>query len=267
MTSRINWDAANYARNSQGQFGWAMANLEKLVLRGDETVLDVGCGDGKVSVEIARKIPNGCVVGIDSSQVMIAAAHEKALESQVSNLTFQVMDAQALTFNEEFEAVFSNSAMHWLPNPQAAVQGIARSLKQGGRLVLSMGGRGTAAVVFASLEIMARDPRWQAFIQNVPSPHRFLGPEEYGPWLSAAGLSATRVALVPKPMRHADIAALQGWLRTTWMHYTERVPAESRTAFLIELADRVSQRCPADGEGALLMPMVNLEVEARKTSQ
>ena len=127
-----------------------------------------------------------------------------------------------------------------------------------------MGGRGTAAVVFVSLEIMVKEPKWQTFIQNVPSPHYFLGPEEYVPWVSAAGLTVTRIALVPKPMRLADVAALQGWLRTTWMHYTERIPAESRTAFLIELADRVSEHCSTSQDGALLMPMVNLEVEASK---
>ena len=98
---------------------------------------------------------------------------------------------------------------------------------------------------------------------QVPSPHRFLGPPEYEPWLAAAGLTATRVELVRKPMRLRNLEALEGWLRTTWMHYTERLPLEARTEFLRELAQRVKQDCTTGEDGDLLMPMVNLEVEAR----
>jgi trans-aconitate 2-methyltransferase len=253
--STFRWDASDYAKHSQGQFGWAMANIGKLALQGNESVLDIGCGDGKITAQIARLVPNGRVVGIDQSEEMVALATRLI---PLSNVSFGVMDAQALDFTEEFDAVFSNSTLHWVPDQAAVVRGIKRALKPGGRVFLSMGGRGTAAIVFRALEGMTE------FLRDMPSPHHFMGPEEYRPWLADAGLRADRVELVPKPMRLSDASALEGWLRTTWMMYSARVPEDRRAEFLRELTERVRKGCAIAEDGALLMPMVNLEVEAHK---
>jgi trans-aconitate 2-methyltransferase len=259
--SNVRWDASDYAKNSQGQYGWAMGNIGKLALRGAESVLDIGCGDGKITAEIAKRVPHGRVIGIDRSEEMIALATRLI---QLPNTTFRVLDAQTLDFDSEFDAVFSNSALHWMPDPEAVVRGIARALKPGGRIFLSMGGQGTASSAFKALAAMSQDPRWSEAISRAISPYHFLGPQEYGPWLASAGLHADRVELVAKPMRHAGITALEGWFRTTWMAYTERVPQSQRAEFVHELAERASTDCTIAEDGALLMPMVNLEVEAHK---
>jgi len=255
------WDAADYARNSQGQYGWAVDNLGKLKLTGNEAVLDVGCGDGKITMEIARRVPHGRVVGIDQSAEMIALASRAFV---LPNLSFHVLDAQALNFNEEFDAIFSNSAIHWMPDQSAAIRGIARALKPGGRMFLSMGGRGTAALPRKAIAELAADRRWSAFLAGASSPHYFFGPEEYLPWLAEAGVQADRVELVPKPMRLANIQALEGWLRTTWMTYWQRLPVEERPDFIREFTERVRSGCQMTDGGGLLMPMVNLEIEAHK---
>jgi trans-aconitate 2-methyltransferase len=251
--SSFRWDASDYAKHSQGQFGWAMTNIGKLGLEGYEFVLDVGCGDGKVTAEIARRVPEGRVVGVDWSEDMIELARRLI---QDPNIAFRVMDAQALDFHSEFDAVFSNSALHWVADHEAVARGIAKSLKPGGRIVLSMGGRGTAAAVFKALEVMK--------VASIPSPHHFRSPEEYGPALSNAGLHVDRIELVNKPMQLSGLAALEGWLRTTWMMYIDRIPEEQRGEFLRELAQRVGRDCTAGEDGTLLMPMVNLEVQAHK---
>jgi FMN-dependent NADH-azoreductase len=111
---------------------------------------------------------------------------------------------------------------------------------------------------------MAQNPRWSEFINSAVSPYHFRGPQEYQPWLEEAGLRINRVELVPKPMRHADQAALEGWFRTTWMAHSGRVPENQREEFIRELADRAAQDCTVAEDGTLLMPMVNLEVEAQK---
>jgi len=259
--STVRWDASDYAKNSQGQFGWAMGNIGKLALQGSESVLDIGCGDGKITAEIAKLVPHGRVLGIDRSEEMIALATRLI---QLPNAAFRVLDAQALDFDGEFDAVFSNSAIHWMPNPEAVVRGIARAIKPGGRIFLSMGGRGTASSGFKALAIMSQDPRWSEAIHSAPSPYHFLGPREYEPWLAGAALHVDRVELVQKPMRHASLAALEGWFRTTWMAYSDRVPESQRAEFLHELAERASKDCSIAEDGAILMPMVNLEVEAHK---
>src|SRR5262245_57215413 len=136
------WDASDYARNSQGQFGWAISNIGKLELQTGETVLDIGCGDGKITAELAKRVPLGRVAGIDRSENMVALARHLIV---LPNVTFRLMDVQEIAFDSEFDAVFSNSTLHWVPDYAAVSRGIARALKPNGRIFLSMGGRGTAA--------------------------------------------------------------------------------------------------------------------------
>jgi trans-aconitate 2-methyltransferase len=105
---------------------------------------------------------------------------------------------------------------------------------------------------------------WAPHLADVVPPHHFFGPEEYGRWLPAAGLRVRRVELTGKEMRHAGIDALQGWLRTTWMPYLERIPSEAQAEFIAQLAEGVRNGCETNEDGAIVLPMVNLEVEAEK---
>ena len=253
------WNPADYARNSRGQFGWAWSVLERLGLRGDEHVLDVGCGDGKVTVEIAKRT-TGDVIGIDQSADMIELARRTWAVAH-RNLSFLVADAQKLDVACRVDVVFSNAALHWMPDQAAVLVGLARVLEPGGRVFLSMGGRGTAPLVFKALADLSRDARWSGLVHDPP--YYFRGPEEFDPWLRQAGFEPTRVELVPKPMWHADQTALTGWLRTTWMWLTDRLPEERRSEFLDELTSLIAPGCPPSDAGGLLLPMVNLEVEAR----
>ena len=110
----VRWDAEEYARNSAAQQGWAHELIEKLALSGRESVLDLGCGDGKVTAEIARRAAGGRVVGIDSSEDMVSLARRSFPESRHPNLRFQHGDARALRLDAEFDIVFSNSTLHWV---------------------------------------------------------------------------------------------------------------------------------------------------------
>ena len=184
---------------------------------------------------------------------------------QLANVEFQLSDVQSFELPGAFDLAFSNSVLHWVPDHLSVLWCVSRVLKPAGRVVFSMGGRGTAATAFRALEKFSREGQWAEFLTGVQSPHHFFGPEDYLQWLPKAGLQATRVALVPKSMRHENNGALEGWLRTTWMPYTERIPADRREQFLHEFAGQVRNGCETTDDGAILMPMVNLEVEATKT--
>lgn len=261
---RVRWDASEYARNSAAQQGWALELIAKLALAGTESVLDVGCGDGKVTAELARRVPRGRVTGVDSSPEMIGLARASFPPSANPNLGFQLGDARTLDFHGIFDIVFSNATLHWVREHGPVLIGAAQSLKRGGRILFQMGGRGNGAEIFEVAGRMTTEQRWGRWFAGFESPWGFYGPEEYGTWCRGAGLRAVRVELLPRTMLQKGAEGLAGWIRTTWMPYTERLPEDRREAFIREAVDRYLETHPVDGNGNVGVAMVRLEVEAVK---
>src|SRR3954467_2096087 len=114
QTAKVVWSAADYASNSVVQQTWARELIAKLKLRGNERILDVGCGDGKITAEMARAIPKGEAVGVDASPQMIEFASKTFPASKIPNLEFHLMDARKIHFVRQFDLVFSNPALHWV---------------------------------------------------------------------------------------------------------------------------------------------------------
>jgi trans-aconitate methyltransferase len=262
--SDYTWNAADYDRHAAAQRRWAAELLDRLRLEPGECVLDIGCGDGKVTAEIARRVPAGSATGSERSPGMVAHAHSAYSSPQHPNLRFLLADARDLPFHGVFEVVFSNAALHWVQGHSPVLKSIARSLRPGGRLLLQMGGRGNAAEILQEIGPLLQSPPWKNYFIDFKSTYGFHGPEEYDVWLAQAGLRALRNELIPKDMVHHGQAGLEGWIRTTWMPYTQRVPAEQRENFIGDLASRYIQHHPADEFGAVHVRMVRLEVEAVK---
>lgn len=135
------WNPADYARHSQGQERWAKELFALLAPKPHERVLDIGCGDGRNTAELAAMVSAGAVVGVDRSPEMIKFAQEHFPPARFPNLSFLQADATALPFNAEFNAVFSNAVLHWVLDHKPVLTGIARSLRPDGRCVLQMGER------------------------------------------------------------------------------------------------------------------------------
>src|SRR5277367_571270 len=146
----VKWNPADYAANAVVQQTWARELIAKLNLRGDEHILDVGCGDGKVTAELARTLPRGSVTGMDASPQMIEFARKTFPTRKFPNLIFRVVDARKIKFERQFDLVFSNAALHWVDDHRAVLRGAAAVLKSGGRLAISSGGKGNAGDVFAA---------------------------------------------------------------------------------------------------------------------
>ena len=155
-SSLFTWNPAEYHKSSSAQQQWAQELITKLGLRGNERVLDIGCGDGKVTAEIARNLPGGNVTGLDSSPEMIRFARDHFSRSEYRNLLFVEADARALPFSEEFDVVFSNAALHWIPDHKPVLTGIARSLRSGGKLLIQMGGKGNAELALGAGDIVQK---------------------------------------------------------------------------------------------------------------
>jgi trans-aconitate 2-methyltransferase len=262
--STYNWNAREYEKYSQSQQIWARELINKLNLKGTEDILDLGCGEGKITADIAKLVNNGSVTGVDSSKSMIALATEKYPASHHPNLSFRVMDAGQLPFKESFDLVFSNAALHWIKNHQPLLAGIYNSLRSGGKILLQMGGEGNAGSILSVFEQVQSHSAWQPYFSNFEFPYAFFGTEEYTKLLSEAGFSVKHVELFPKGMEHAGKPGLEGWIRTTWLPYTERVPEEKRDTFIKTISEKYVENVPMDSNGNVHVTMVRLEVEAEK---
>jgi trans-aconitate 2-methyltransferase len=263
LQSMHKWDPADYEKSSSAQFKWAMDLVSKLELSGDENVLDIGCGDGKITAAIAARVPRGRVLGIDLSGEMVEFARSKYPKSDYKNISFEQKDASLLDFQDEFDIVVSFACLHWVKDHIPVLEGIRRSLKSSGRILLQFGGKRNAGKILDITEDLIRMDEWCAYFQGFNFPYYFYGPEEYRGWLKQVRLKAKRVELVPKDMVHAGKSGLEGIIRNTWLPYTERLPRELRAKFIGEIAGRYIESHPLQ-DGMVHVKMVRLEVEAEK---
>ncbi|MEW6607775.1 MAG: methyltransferase domain-containing protein [bacterium] len=255
------WDAEDYHKSSGEQQKWAKELISKLALKGNERVLDIGCGDGKVTAEIAEKLPQGSVLGIDNSKEMIDFAQNKF---SLKNLGFRLQDAREMNFISEFDVVFSTSTLHWVIDHLPLLGGIKKSLKPGGKVLLQMAGKGNAAKIIEVSEAIVNSKKWCGYFSDFAFPWNFYGTDEYNIWLKDVGLKAKRVELIPKDMLHKGKKGLVAWIRTTWLPYIQRLPEELRNEFIGEIVDKYIKDYPPDNEGLIHLQMMRLEVEAEK---
>jgi trans-aconitate methyltransferase len=264
ISKTAKWNAAAYAANSTVQQSWARELIAKLDLRGGEHILDVGCGDGKVTAEIARVLPAGLVVGTDASPQMIVFAKKTFPPKKNPNLKFHVMDARKIKFSRPFDLIFSNAALHWVDDHEKILRGAAAVLKSGGRLVVSCGGKGNAQDVFVALRPEMRLSRWREFFRQMPTPYFFYAPDDYKKWLPKFGFKIRKLKLAPKDATYDGAEGFATWLRTTWIPYVQRVPENLREEFIAAVTRRYVAKHPPDADGKVHVKMVRLEIDAVK---
>ncbi|MEJ5186308.1 MAG: methyltransferase domain-containing protein [Candidatus Geothermincolales bacterium] len=263
MTS-YRWQPDEYERSSSQQKKWGLEVIGRLRLRGDERILDVGCGDGYLTAILASRVPSGEVVGVDVSPEMIEHASRRFPRQRHPNLRFVVMDASSLSFREEFDLVFSNAALHWIPEHGPVLRGIRESLKRGGRFVAQMAGSGNAHKVAAALMRVMSRPEWAGYFRDLHVPYRFFSDDQYRALLEENGLRPLRVALIGKDMVHQGREGMAGWIRSTWLPFTQKVPEGLREEFITSVVDEYLAEFPPDGEGLVHVEAIRLEVEAEK---
>lgn len=167
------WNPEDYHRHSSAQQAWARELLAKLRLAGDERVLDLGCGEGKVTAEIAALLPRGSVLGMDVSRDMISFARQRLPPEEYQNLRFVEGDMLDLPFERKFDVVFSNAALHWVTDHGRVFAGIGRALRPGGRALLQMGGRGNAAPILALADEMVTEGPWREYFAGFSNGYAF----------------------------------------------------------------------------------------------
>ena len=256
------WDPADYQKSSSAQYNWAMALIADLKLEGEERILDIGCGDGRITAHLAGLVPSGSVLGIDLSPEMISFAADR--HGNQPNLSFRVGNASELHFIEDFDLVVSFACLHWVKDHLSVLKAVRQSLVPGGRFLMQCGGRGNAARILDLTDDLTTRASWKEYFSGFSFPYHFYGPEDYRTWLAEAGLRPQRAELVAKDMIHQGQAGLEGIIRNTWLPYTERLPVHLRDEFVREIARRYLERYPLDEKGQAHVQMMRLEVEAEK---
>ena len=260
------WDPADYYEHSYPQYALALGLLERLRLNGNERTLDVGCGDGKVTAELAARVPHGSVLGIDASPDMIRFARMMFPPSAHPNLSFRCGDAAKLTFRNEFDVVVAFASLHWVKDLPSALRGIKLSLTPGGRFAAQIVAKRHATAQIRSplhrarKEVMDR-PTWRTYFGGF-NQRRAYSADECEQLLIDSGFVLRRFKFVNEEVTHRDADALKGYARSTWHRYTDQIPAQKRDAFLSEVIQRCMELSPADQTGQIRLHTYMLEVEA-----
>jgi trans-aconitate methyltransferase len=243
------WDTSLYASN--GRFVALLAEplVEALNPQPNERILDLGCGDGFLTRRIAES--GATIVGVDSSPQMVAVAREHGADARVAS-------GESLPFDQEFDAVFSNAALHWMNDHDAVLRGVYRALKPGGRFVAECGGHGNiAAIRVALLAVLTAHGIPAERIEN----NRFFAPAEYRARLENQGFRVEEITLTPRPTSLSS--GMAAWLQTFRSSVLDLLPNEKRT-IAIEHIVALLKPVLCDREGHWTADYVRLRFRARR---
>jgi trans-aconitate 2-methyltransferase len=190
------WDADTYDAISDPQFEWGTEVLGRLELSGDESVIDAGCGSGKVTEKLLDRLPAGELLAVDGSEAMIAKARER-LGDRASYL---VADLSELEVDRRVDLVFSTATFHWIPDHDRLFARLYAALKPGGRLIAQCGGHGNVAEHARVIATVAARPEFSTHLEQMTGIWNFATPEETEQRLRNAGFSTVRCWLEPKPV-------------------------------------------------------------------
>ena len=245
------WNASRYAANAAFVPALGQAVLDLLHPRPGERILDLGCGDGVLTEKLAAA--GALAVGVDSSPDMVAAARQRGIDARV-------MDATKLTFDHEFDAVFSNAVLHWIKHvPDAAIASAYRALRRPGRFVGEMGGHGCVAAINLGLMVGLE----KRGIQNAARvcPWYFPTVDDYTARLERAGFVAESVQLIPRPTPLPT--GMRAWLETFANPFCAMLPEDQREDFLDEATETL-RPVLCDEKGRWTADYMRLRFLARK---
>lgn len=242
------WNAQGYARAARFVSDLGAPVVALLEPAPGERILDLGCGDGALTRALVEA--GAQVVGVDASADMVAASKALGIDARV-------MDAAALDFSREFDAVFSNAALHWMVDAEAVLAGVARALKPGGRFVAEQGGMGNVAAIRTALVAVLAEEGVATTLHDV---WRFPSPAEQTEALESAGFVVERMELIPRPTPVA--AGMEEWLAILAAPALAKLPEERRAAARAKVA---ALAAPAlrDGRGNWTADYVRLRFRAR----
>jgi len=214
--SDLPWDAGLYQDSSSIQYNLGLMAIERLHPGKAEQILDIGCGTGLLAIELSRKLPEGHVTGVESSPYMFEKALANIKNAGADNIRLMHMDALSISFDEEFDAVFSNSAIHWIQDLETLYGLIFRSLKHNGRIMIQTGIREINPLIHTFITVL-RSEKYRQRLSGAKLPWRFLTEDETRSILAGAGFSDIDLFLYPGRQPFKSERELSGYLASAAM--------------------------------------------------
>jgi trans-aconitate 2-methyltransferase len=206
MREAREWNAETYHRVSNPQFNWGTIVLDRLPLRGDELVLDVGCGTGRLTEELLQRLPRGRVLAIDLSSNMLQVARDYLSPSFGMRIQLAIADAASLPVGEQADAIFSTATFHWVLDHPRLFRSLHHALKPGGLLIAQCGGGANLARIRHRLDRLRHEPEFAGSFEAWRDPWEFADAETTAARLAEAGFDNIRTSVEPSPVvfRSAD---------------------------------------------------------------
>jgi trans-aconitate 2-methyltransferase len=250
--STRDWDASTYDRVSHIQAEWAQQVLDRLPLNGDETVLDAGCGSGRVTAMLLERLPRGHVVAVDGAPSMVKVAREQLGD----RATVILSDLQELELDAPVDAAFSNAVFHWVPDHARLYDRLAKALKPGARLIAQYGGEGNVQRFHEAATRVGERPRYAEHATPLGNPWNFTGPDYARATIEAAGFTDVEAWLEPRPMRPEEPL---DYIRSVCLGpHLEHLPEELHSDFVRDVA--------AELDHPLELDYVRLNVSATRAA-
>ncbi len=250
MSAGRDWDATTYDRVSAPQQRWAAEQLDRLDLAGDEVVLDAGCGSGKVTLELLRRVPRGRVYAVDAAPSMVT--HARAAVGDRATALCQ--DLAELELPEPVDVVFSNATFHWIPDHDALFAALHRNMKPGARLLAQCGGKGNIDEFRRISDAVAGEKPFAPYFSDWTRPWNYASAEETATRLERAGFADVSTWLADRPTALEDGRT---FIATVCLvRHLDPLPATLRDQFI----DTVLARC----DQPLVLDYVRLNMTASR---
>jgi len=245
--SRQAWNADRYAEHASFVPDLGHDVVKLLSPQPGQRILDIGCGEGALTERIMQL--GADVLGIDASADMVAAAQKRGV-------TARIIDGHQLPFDHEFDAVFSNAALHWMLDPQAVLAGVKRALKPGGRFVAEFGGHGNVAAICTAL---IASLQFRGISSKGRHPWYFPTTKEYGNLLQTVGFRVDSIELIPRPTPLPN--GMASWLETFASPFFHGLEDDLKDAIFDNTLNLLAHSL-SDGQGNWTADYVRIRVVA-----
>lgn len=256
------WNGEEYHRNSSSQKEAAADLLNKIHLNGSESILDIGCGDGKITASLSKLLNSGRILGIDLSASMIDFAKKVYSNTLYPNLEFELMPAEEIDFHEAFDVLLSFTTMQWIRDHSLVLAKVWDSLNSSGIFGVTMPMGFPSALEKAVNEVIHKE-KWKNYFINFDNGYTFVTLEEYTEYLKKQGFDIVCLEVVRQEDIFTSVAFFKGFI-SQWFPYLRPLPNDEKEVFMTEVLDRYIEGEPLDESGQLHFRILRLESIAQK---